>query len=190
MRSAWGCGLQDVRRIWASAALAALVALAAGCANEGGVAEPSGDGSELLGGIAVSASPADVSAWFVTIQVTLTNTTASAVERSYPAGCPVLIRLYREPDQVLVYDEGRRPCAVTTPIAFRLDAQESFVLTSGARYNPSVAGDSLPAGRYRAAALLRITGLNPIEIDAGSYRLAHCDEVTAICTYADAPQSP
>jgi hypothetical protein len=98
----------------------------------------------------------------------------------------VRLRLYRESDQVLVYDEGRMPCTVTTPVGLRIDAQATVVLTSGNRYNPSIAGDSLPPGMYRGAALLRITGLNPIEIDAGTYRLARCTEFSGTCTFAAA----
>jgi len=163
-----------------------LSSLSAACGNEGEIVDPGSTGdTSVLGGIVLSAVMVDVTPWYLGAQVTLTNTTDLKLERSYPAGCPVLLRLYREPDQTLVYDEGRRPCNVTTPIAFEIDAQATAVLSSGTRFNPTVAGDSIPAGTYRAAALLRITGFNPIEIDAGTYRLARCDEIAGACTFAD-----
>lgn len=164
----------------------ALSLVAAACGSEGEIVDPTNGGNaSVLGGIALAASMVDVTPWYVSAQVTLTNTTDAPMQRTYPAGCPVLLRLYREPDQALVYDEGRRPCGVTTPIPFGIDALGTATLSSGTRYNPSVRGDSIPAGTYRAAVLLRITGYNPIEIDAGTYRLAFCDELTATCTYAD-----
>jgi hypothetical protein len=166
--------------------LAALLSIAAACGRDSDIVDP-GDGgnNNVLGGLVLSAVMDDVTPWFLSARVTLTNTTAAAIDRTYPAGCPVLLRLYRESDQALVYDEGQRPCVVTTPIGFRVEGQASTVLASGTRFNPTVAGDSIPAGTYRAAVLLRITGMNPIEIEAGTYRLASCDQVTATCTHAE-----
>lgn len=167
------------------AMVAALAALTAACGKGGDVVDPSGDGSTVLDGLAVTAQVVQVehertSVVQVTMHVTLTNTTTEPVVRSYPAGCPVLMRFYNAQNLQLVYDEGRRRCAVTTPVQFRLAPQESMTLTSGLRFPWEILGDSLPAAAYYSAALLRLTGNNPVEVDAGVYAIPHCEEVFAL----------
>ena len=165
-------------------ALAGVAAIVAGCGKGGDIVDPSGNGQNTLDGIALTAQVVEVvhsatSVKQVSLHVTLTNTTNAAVVRSYPAGCPVLIRLYRVQDLALVYDEGQQPCGFTTPTDVRLEPGASATLTSGLRFPWTITGDSLSAGAYYAAALLRITGVNLIEVDAGIYSLPFCYETPA-----------
>lgn len=152
------------------------------CGKGGDIVDPDGNGGPaVLDGLALSAQVAEVvhqttSVKQITIQVTLRNTTNQQIVRSYPAGCPVLMRFYNPLDLALSYDEGRRECTVTTPVEIRLDPQEATILTSGLRFPWEILGDSLASGAYFAAALLRIVGANPVEIDAGTYVIPHCEQ--------------
>jgi hypothetical protein len=160
----------------------AAAALGAACGKGGDVVEPNGNGNAVLDGIALSAEVVEIthtvtSVVQVTMQVTLRNTTSAAITRSYPAGCPVRMRFYDAQTLTLVYDEGQRPCPVTTPVQFTIQPQESMMLATGVRFPWDILGDSLASAAYYAAALVRITGLNPIEVDAGVYAIPHCEEL-------------
>jgi hypothetical protein len=169
-----------VRTIW-TAAIAAGCLGALACGKGGDIVDPGEGGPTVLDGVALSAEVVEIihdatSVTQLAMQVRLTNTTSQLIVRSYPSGCPVLMRFYNPLDLSLAYDEGQRPCLVTTPVEIRLQPQESIMLTSGVRFPWQITGDSLAAGAYYAAALLRITGVNPIEIDAGIYAIPHCEE--------------
>ena len=103
------------------------------------------------------------------------NTTNETVEYNYPAGCPVRFRLYDLTTDALVYDQTANGCNVTTVAPLPLGPQQSRTLTSGTRFPWEVSGDSIPTSvTYRATAVLRITGENPIELEAGNYRIPTC----------------
>jgi hypothetical protein len=179
-----GATVRTTRTFILSGAL--LTAMA--CGRGGDIVDPGDGGPTVLDGIALSAQVVEVihdatSVTQLTMRVTLTNTTNQVLVRNYPAGCPVLMRFYHPLDFSLAYDEGQRPCTVTTPVEFRLEPQESMTLTSGLRFPWEILGDSLGSGAYYAAALLRITGSNPIEIDAGTTSIPHCEQVgiSTIC---------
>ena len=170
-----------MRTLWTIVVAVALGAVA--CGRGGDIVDPNGNGgTPVLNGLALTAQVIEVehemtSVIQVTMRVTLTNTTDAPIVRSYPAGCPVLMRFYHSLDLSLAYDEGRRPCSVTTPVSFSVQPQESITLTSGLRFPWEILGDSLGSGAYYAAALLRVTGINPIEVDAGVYAIPHCEQV-------------
>ncbi len=144
--------------------LAALWLLAA-CQVEGGITDPSVDG-QVVDGLALTAA-----AEGLTLRVTLRNTTTNAITISYPAGCPVRIRLYRLLDGARVYDEARLACGAPELVPFRIDARASRALHSGWRTVCFVRGDSLPVGEYRAAAIVQLVGDAPVEVEAGPYFL-------------------
>jgi len=166
------CGRRDLYRT-ALVCVALLGApLACGGTDAAGPAPP----GNVLDGVAYTAS-VEILDKLVVLRVTLTNTTTGAITRSYPAGCPVRIRLYRLTDNALVYDESQAPCGSTTPVSVTIAPQQSASLTSGPRYRCTIAGDSLPTpATYFAAALVRIVGMNPIELDAGTYSIPKCPE--------------
>ena len=168
-------------RIRSLVVCAALVTLVLSCSSgEGDVSEPTAPGGQVFGDLAYSARVLEVehtqtTVKQLTLRVELTNQSDEMLSRAYPAGCPVRIRLYRVLDNALVYDESRFPCGAESPIGFSLGPQQSIAISSGTRNPWEVAGDSLPVpASYYAAALVRVVGQNPIEIDAGVYRLPFC----------------
>jgi hypothetical protein len=75
---------------------------------------------------------------------------------------------------------------VTVPLNIAAGATAN--LTSGTGFPNTIEADSVPAGFYRATAVLRITGQNPIELEAGQYRLPHCvDPTTPLTCRYDGP---
>jgi len=152
---------------------------AAACGGSASGSGPTGTGNEFAG-VAYSATVTEVTAsttrWF-SVVVTLRNTTNSDVTRSYPAGCPVRIRLYRALDNALVYDETTVTCGFTEPNTFTLEPGASRTLQSGTRWPPTVVGDSLPASTYNVSAVLQTEGPQAVEISAGSYKMPDCREV-------------
>jgi hypothetical protein len=76
-----------------------------------------------------------------------------------------------------VYDESRFECVADNLIDFTIGPFGTFQLASGARNPWEVSGDSLATpATYNAAALVRVVGQSPIEIDAGTYRLPFCKD--------------
>ena len=104
-----------------------------------------------------------------TVLVTLENMTTATVTRTYPAGCPVRIRLYRVTDAKLVYDETARACGFTNPATLTLTSRATIKLTSGPRLPGTVLGDSLPVATYTVHAVVSTEGTTFVEIAAGSY---------------------
>jgi hypothetical protein len=93
--------------------------------------------------------------------------------------------LYDLTTDALVYDQTLHGCNVTTIVPFTLGPQQSRTFTSGTRFPWEVSGDSIPTNiSYRATGVLRITGENPIELEAGSYRIPTCVVVgiSMVCT--------
>lgn len=122
----------------------------------------------------------------VTIRVTLTNTGQATANLSYLATCPVRFRLYRVLDQSLVFDETAVACANVGAVDLAIPPQESRELNSGTRNPWTLHGDSLPMGAYSAAGVVHIVGVGPVEVDAGTYLMPSCDELTATCIYPPA----
>jgi hypothetical protein len=159
---------------------------AAACGGSASGSGPTGTNNQYAG-VAYSATVEEIPAVTTrrfTVMVTLRNTTGQTVTRSYPAGCPVRIRLYRLLDGALVYDESDIECAFADPTTITLAPGESRTLQSGPRWPPAVVGDSLPASTYNVRAVLKTEGTEPVEISAGAYRIPDCreTETQTICT--------
>lgn len=105
------------------------------------------------------------------IVATLENTTNASVTRTYPAACAVSIRLYREADDALLYDETRRECNTTPTVTVTIAAHQTVELSSGVRFPSTLAGDSLPFTTYNVWAVPRSEGTRVFEIRAGTMRL-------------------
>jgi hypothetical protein len=105
------------------------------------------------------------------VVVTLTNTGTAQQTRTYPASCPVRVRLYRETDGALMYDETRRDCDPQPTATINLGGQESKELQSGIRYPSVMAGDSLPFTTYTVRAVVTTEGSKLVLVTAGTYQL-------------------
>lgn len=105
------------------------------------------------------------------VTLTIENKTADPVTLTYPAGCPLRIRLYRLQDDALRYDETRVACTVTDPVQLTIQPQTSRSLGSGFRNMTGIAGDSLAFTNYRVVAVPRTEGSSIIEVSAGSITL-------------------
>jgi hypothetical protein len=106
-----------------------------------------------------------------TVIVTLQNPGGTAQTRTYPAACPVRIRLYRTANNLRLYDETTWPCSATPLATITIDGFSSKTLQSGARSATTVAGDSLPHTTYTVFAVVLTEGATLVEIRAGTYTL-------------------
>jgi hypothetical protein len=166
--------------------------VAVSCGDDGGVItgpdEPAIDGIGLAASVnLIPANPA-AGIYLAAGQVTLTNTSESALTLHYPAGCPVRMRLTETgANGTIVYDEASIQCNVATAVDLTLQPGASTTLASTPRFPWDVAGgsvciidegvagpDCIPPGAYVASVILRIIGEDPIELDAGTYRLPRC----------------
>jgi hypothetical protein len=173
-------------RIRGLVALLGVVTLVLSCGGgDGDITDPNGPGGgggQVFGDIAYVASVAEIEHTLtevkqLSVQVDLTNQTGEQLARAYPAGCPVRVRLYRPLDGALVYDESRTPCTAENPVDFTIGPHGTVQPASGPRNPWFVHGDTIAApATYNAAALVRIVGQNPIEIDSGTYRLPFCKD--------------
>jgi hypothetical protein len=175
----------ELRRTLMIVAGAGAVAAAA-CGGNASGSGPTGTNNEFAG-VAYTATVEEIPALTTrrfTVMVTLRNTTGQTVTRSYPAGCPVRIRLYRLLDGELVYDESDLECAFADPATITLAPGESKTLQSGPRWPPAVVGDSLVPSTYNVGAVLKTEGTTAVEISAGAYRIPDCREGQGqtICT--------
>ena len=107
----------------------------------------------------------------LSVVVTLTNTGGETRSRTYPASCPVRIRLYRSADNALLYDETRRACSAEPTATVSLASLESKTLQSGVRFPGTIAGDSLPFTTYVVRAVVLTEGTKEVLINAGTYAL-------------------
>lgn len=126
-------------------------------------------------GIKYTAEVADIVGALGTHQysviVTLTNTSGVQQTRTYPASCPVRIRLYRVADNSLLYDETRRVCDETPAATISVDAFSSKTLQSGVRFSTTFVGDSLPHTTYTVRAVVKTEGTRFVEVLAGTIAL-------------------
>lgn len=106
-----------------------------------------------------------------TVLVTLENTTGGTLTRTYPATCPVRIKLYRASDQALLYDESRRDCDMSITATLTIGGRETAQVSSGVRFAQNVLGDSLPSTTYNVKALVLTECTKTVLIDAGQYTL-------------------
>ena len=172
--------------------LAVAILSVTSCGGDGGaITGPDGqaiEGVDLSASVNRIVSNAGANIYLVAGQVTLTNTTASAITLHYPAACPVRMRLSEASGNgAIVYDESSLPCNFAAAVDVTLQPGASTTLASTPRFPWDVAGGTtcisdegvvgpacVPPGVYIASVILRITGENPIELDAGDYRLPRC----------------
>jgi hypothetical protein len=95
------------------------------------------------------------------------NPSAAAIERVYPAGCPIRFRIYRSLDNTLLYDETKLACTLTTPVTMRIQPGEARTIGSGFRQMPGIMGDSIPCGTYRLVGVPGTEGTKVVEVEAG-----------------------
>jgi hypothetical protein len=105
---------------------------------------------------------------FFQITATLTNRRAVMLTRTFPAGCPVRIRLERDADNAVVYDETRRPCADAPSTVVNVEPNLQRTISSGMKVFDSFRGDSIPEGTYTVFATLQPAGASPIVLRAGT----------------------
>jgi hypothetical protein len=103
--------------------------------------------------------------------VTMQNTTGATLTRTYPAGCPVRVQLYRLSDNARLYDETRWACDATPVATITLPGFSTTTLSSGVRFPGNVAGDSLPLVAYTVRAVVFTEGAASVIINAGTYTL-------------------
>jgi hypothetical protein len=99
--------------------------------------------------------------------MTVQNGATVPIERTYPAGCPVRLRIYRQLDSALLYDETKVACTVDTPVTFLVQPGESRAIGSGFRQMTQIMGDSIPCGHYRLVGVPQTERTTVIEIEAG-----------------------
>jgi hypothetical protein len=169
-------------------AVTLLAATGGACDND----DPVDPGAQTsINGIELGASVTNIAGggeldpgMILALSVTLRNTTSAPIVVNYPAGCPVRVRLYLPGNDDLLYDQTVFPCDVTTTIPLTVGAGQTRTLSSGTAFPWAVQADSVPAGFYRATAVLRIAGQNPIELEAGQYRLPNCPDPSRPATCA------
>lgn len=148
----------------------ALVATAVACGSMGGSTGPAEaeeipavtytmEGTEFL--------PSSQLPPNLMIVMSVENEGSVPVEKSYPAGCPVRIRIYRDLDDTLIYDETKLGCSNSDPATFRVLPGETRTIGSGFRQMTQIMGDSIPCGRYRLVGVPQMEGDEVIEIPAG-----------------------
>jgi hypothetical protein len=103
-------------------------------------------------------------------KVRITNATSSAIDITFPDGCIVLVRAYRENASAPAWDQQFNTGCTAALVPLHLEPGKSatYVSASGAR---AILGDSLPDGRYRLEAYLR-PDTGPVTVGAGSADLS------------------
>jgi hypothetical protein len=168
----------------------AMAAILTACGNDDPV-DP--DENTTLSGLDLSASVVFIAGGgsvpagsILALEVEFANNTSAPIEVHYPAGCGVRARLYLVGNDNLLYDQTLFPCSIETTVGLTIPSGETRTLSSGTTFPYVIQTDSVPAGFYRATAVLRVTGGNPIEIEAGQYRLPNCPAPNS-CTYVGPP---
>lgn len=102
--------------------------------------------------------------------VTVKNVGDSSVRLSFPDGCVVLLRAYREGSSAAAWDQGNTVMCTGAFVEVDLapGATRTFETSTDAA---AILGDTLPDGRYRLVAYLRPTS-GEVALDAGSADLA------------------
>jgi hypothetical protein len=143
---------------------------ATGCSTD--VAAPQNEFSGIKYTAEVADVPGPISGTHqFSVIVTLQNNGGDAKTRTYPASCPVRIRLYRVSDGRLLYDETKWTCAADPLVTLTIDGFSSKTLQSGTRFPTNVMGDSLPHTTYTVYAVVLTEGSTLVEIRAGTISL-------------------
>jgi len=153
---------------------AAVLLLVAGCTSSGDPQEP-GDRTSLVRaqGVEFSAETAVMESFPVQLRttVTATNTDRRSVDLTFPDGCVVLLRAYRDEARTQrAWDQAEHVGCTMALVQWTLAAgasRQTSVHTDAAQ----ILGKMLPNGRYWLTAVLRPDG-RAIEVPAGMVDLA------------------
>ena len=108
----------------------------------------------------------------VRANVQITNSSGSAVTITFPDGCLVLLRVYRDAERTsLAYDMERDFGCTQALVPVTIGAGESKTISAPTISAAKILGDSLPNGTYYFTALTRPEGQR-VELRAGSAALA------------------
>jgi hypothetical protein len=108
----------------------------------------------------------------VVANVEITNQTSGPVTLTFPDGCLVVLRVYRDAQRTqLAYDMARDYGCTQALVPVTVRAGESKQLSSPPISAAKILGDSLPNGTYYFSALVRANGQR-LELRAGSGELA------------------
>jgi hypothetical protein len=151
------------------APLLAALAMACSSVEDVVVTEPT-----LTPGLVYSASTTELridAGYSLLVTLSIENTSTAPITLTYPASCPIRIRLYQPSDNALVYDETRVACASDGEATLTISPQDSRSIGSGFRGMPRIVGDSLPFAIYRVFAVPQMEGAAVFEVPAGSITL-------------------
>ena len=105
------------------------------------------------------------------VTLSIENTSIAPITVTYPATCPIRIRLYQPSDNALVYDETRVACESGGQATLTISPQATRTIGSGFRGMMAIVGDSLRFATYRVFAVPQTEGARVLEIPAGSITL-------------------
>lgn len=157
-----------VRGLW-------LLVVALGCRADAPVDPADGDAAALTlrSGLEYRAETLVMESFPVQLRtlVHVRNVGDTAKTLSFPDGCVVLVRAYREDSSQVAWDQGAIAMCTGALVEAELDPGESETFQTGSIGAAAILGDSLPDGRYRLEAYLRpMTG--QVVVEAGSADLA------------------
>jgi hypothetical protein len=168
--------LKLAERWTAAASLAVLVAC--GAPGSGEENRPGADAGPpqraAVGGVTYSAETRIAETAPVTVYATarVENTSSTQQEVTFPDGCVVLLRAYRDASRTgaPAWDQQQGAVCTMMLVQVSLAPGESREFVASVRAD-EILGDSLPAGRYYFTAVLRPDGQR-VEIAAGKAELA------------------
>jgi len=163
----------------------AVALVVAGCGSDG-PSGPSGAGV-TINGVFYSATVTEVvhsTSRQFSVTVRLENRGNDEARRNFPVSCPVRVRLYRQLDGKLVYDETKLACASSDLATLAIPAGQQYTLSSGIRFPATIAGDSLSTTSYIVKAVAQTEGTRLVELTAGTYTLPKCEQsgTQTVCT--------
>ncbi len=105
--------------------------------------------------------------------VSVRNVTDAATTATFPDGCLILLRAYRDASRTgkPAWDEARSRVCTMAIESFTLAPHDSTVISGRTIGAAEILGDSLPPGRYYFTALVRPGG-QAVELVAGVADLA------------------
>jgi hypothetical protein len=158
-------------------ALILLLVVVASCGTSGEPNEPAAGNSRsrvVDNNVEFSAETLIMESFPVQLRtiVRVTNRRSAAVDLTFPDGCTVLVRVYRDEARTsLAYDMSRVMGCTQAIQEFRVVRGEVKEFNAPTISAATILGDSLPNGTYYSSAVLRPNGKR-IEVEAGSAPLA------------------
>ncbi|HEU5208775.1 MAG TPA: BsuPI-related putative proteinase inhibitor [Longimicrobiales bacterium] len=151
-----------------------VLSLLVGCTSSGDPQEPA-DAALLVraDGVEYSADTAVMESFPVQLRttVTATNRSSRTIDLTFPDGCVVLLRVYRDEARTeLAWDQAEHVGCTMALVEWSLApgaSRQATVQTDAA----AILGTTLPDGRYWLAAVLRPEGRS-VEVPAGPVDLA------------------